>query len=79
MAQKGDEIRFTLFERAKVNPSKIPDFVARYEGMLKFYADKRLPYFAYRLKMNSRQKESVTEIIDKILTGAASILEDEVK
>lgn len=79
VAQKGDEIRFTLFERAKVNPSKIPDFVARYEGMLKFYADKRLPYFAYRLKMNSRQKESVTEIIDKILTGAASILEDEVK
>ncbi len=79
VAQKGDEIRFTLFERAKVNPSKIPDFVARYEGMLKFCADKRLPYFAYRLKMNSRQKESVTEIIDKILTGAASILEDEVK
>ena len=75
VSQKGDEVRFTLFERAKVNPAKIPEFVARYEGKMKFYADKQMPCFVYYLKMNSRQKESAAEIISKVLSDAALILD----
>lgn len=74
VAQKGDEVRFTLFERAKVNPANIPDFVARFGGKVKFYADKRMPYFIYQLKMNSRQKEGALEAIARVLEEAPLLL-----
>ncbi len=74
VAQKGDEVKFTLFERAKVDPSKIPEFVAKYQGKMKFYADKRMPYFIYHLKMNSRQRESAAEVIEKVLEDAKSLI-----
>lgn len=73
VAQKGDEVRFTLFERAKVDPVKIPEFVARYGGKMKFYADKKAPCFVYSLKMNSRQKETAVEVIEQILSDAEAI------
>lgn len=74
VAQKGDEVRFVLFERAKVNPANIPDFVARFGGKVKFYADKRLPSFIYQLKMNSRQKEDALEAIARVLQEAPLLL-----
>ena len=70
VAQKGEEVRFTLFERAKVNPAKIPEFVAQYGGKMKFYPDKKMPCFVYLLKMNSRQKETAMEVIEKVLSDA---------
>ncbi len=76
VAQKGEEVRFTLFERAKVNPAKIPEFVAQYGGKMKFYADKKLPCFVYLLKMNSRQKETAMEVIEKVLLNAKMLCED---
>ncbi len=67
VAQKGTWVRFVLFERAKVDPARIPDFVARYAGRMKFYADKRMPHFTYALRQNSRQKEDAIEAIAQIL------------
>lgn len=74
VAQKGDEVRFTLFERAKLDPAKIPDFVAGYEGRMKFHADKRMPVFVYNMKFNSRQKENAAEVIDRVLTDARKLI-----
>lgn len=74
ISQKGDEIRFVLFERAEIDPLKIPEFVAGYDGKLKFYADKRMPCFVYNLKMNSRQKESAMEAIEAVLEKAESLV-----
>ncbi len=67
VAQKGAEIRFTLFERAKVDAAKIPEFVDLYQGKMKFIADKKLPLFIYTLKLNSRQKESPVEVVEQVL------------
>ena len=75
VAQKGDEIRFTLFERAKIDPAKIPEFVGRYEGKMKFHADKKMPFFIYNLKLNSRQKESAVEVIETVLGDAVEIFD----
>lgn len=70
VAQKGDTVRFALFERAKINPAAIPDFVEHFAGKMKFHADKKLPYFTYELKLNSRQTESAVEVIDLVLKEA---------
>ena len=75
ITQKGDEIRFFLFERAGADPAKIPDFVARYGGKMRFFADKRAPGFVYRLENNSRKKELPLEAVGDVLLGAASLME----
>ncbi|MCM1256900.1 MAG: transcription-repair coupling factor [Roseburia sp.] len=67
VAQKGEEIRFALFARAKVDPAKIPEFVNLYQGKMKFVPDKKLPLFIYNLKLNSRQKESPMEVVEQVL------------
>ncbi len=74
VSQKGEEIKFVLFERAKIHPAKIPDFVQLYGGKMKFYADKKMPYFVYNLKMNSRQKEQTMDVICQVLEDAKMLL-----
>ena len=76
VTQKKDEVRFLLYERAKVNPVKIPEFVAKYGGKMKFYADKKQPLFVYNLKMNSREKESAVSVIDKVLGDSKELSEE---
>ena len=56
VVQREETIKFVLYERAKVNPAKIPEFVAQFDGAVKFVADSRTPCFTYHLKKNSRQK-----------------------
>lgn len=75
VAQKGEEVRFTLFERAKIDPGKIPEFVELYQGKMKFIADKKLPIFIYQLKMNSRQKENPLEVVEQVLNDCKILLE----
>lgn len=70
IAQKGEEIRFTLFPRAKVDPAKIPEFVDLYQGKMKFIADKKLPLFIYNMKLNSRQKENPMEVVEQVLADS---------
>ena len=71
VAQKGDELKFVLYERAKVDAAKIPEFVAQFGGKVKFVADNKGPYFVYQLNKNS--KEKVTDISALVL----QFLEDE--
>ena len=73
VAQKGEEVRFTLFERAKADAAKIPGFVARYGGKMKFYADKKLPCFVYRMNQKSRQKENAMDVIEQVLQDAEDL------
>lgn len=46
--EKADSIQFTLFERAKLNPAKIPDLMQYMRPKLLFTADKKQPYFVYQ-------------------------------
>ena len=74
VTQKGDEVRFTFYERAKVNPVNIPEFVAQFNGNMKFYADKKMPYFVYQLKRNSRVKESAVSVVEQVMNKADMLL-----
>ena len=68
--QKGEEIRFTMYEKAKIDPSGIPKFLDSYKNDLIFRAEEP-PYFLYCRK--DRNKKSKTEnVVDKV----RRILED---
>ena len=68
--QKGEEIRFTMYEKAKIDPSGIPKFLDSYKNDLIFRAEEP-PYFLYCRK--GRNKKSNTE---SVLDTVRRILED---
>ena len=68
--QKGEEIRFTMYEKAKIDPSGIPKFLDSYKNDLIFRAEEP-PYFLYYRK--GRNKKSNTE---NVLDTVRRILED---
>ena len=68
--QKGEEIRFTMYEKSKIDPSGIPKFLDSYKNDLIFRAEEP-PYFLYCRK--GRNKKSNTE---NVLDTVRRILED---
>ena len=56
ITQKGDTLRFVLYEKAPVEPLQIPGMVEKFEGAVIFVPDKTAPSFLYNINYNSRQK-----------------------
>ena len=83
VSQKGDMVRFTLYERAGIDVTKIPELTAQYAGSVKFTADAKAPFFTYMLRKNSREKNvDALTVIENFLRTAGEILlpaEDPVK
>ena len=52
--QKGEEIRFTMYEKAKIDPSGIPKFLDSYKNDLIFRAEEP-PYFLYCRKGETKK------------------------
>ena len=71
-----EEFRFTMYEKAKVNPQKIPPLIQSYRGNLVFKAE-AVPYFVYYKKgRNKKEKdETVLELVKKLLNDIKSLLE----
>ena len=55
--QKGETFTFTMFEKAKVHPEKIPELLERHKGELVFKKDTQAPCFVYR-KLRKNKKEN---------------------
>ena len=67
VAQKGDIIRFTLFERAKADPAKIEMLVKESRGKLKFTIDTN-PYFVYaKPRKSGKDNEDVLMVVREFL------------
>ena len=49
------EARLTMFARAKLDVTKIPELVAEYRGDLKFQASAEAPYFLYTDRRNKNK------------------------
>ena len=52
--QKGEEIRFTMYEKAKIDPSGIPKFLDSYKNDLIFRAEEP-PYFCIAEKAETKK------------------------
>lgn len=60
---KGDTIKIPLYEKAKIDPSKIPELLTKYNSTLKFQMEP--PMFFYQRRRND--KESLVSKLETIL------------
>jgi transcription-repair coupling factor (superfamily II helicase) len=66
--QTGSLIKLTMFERARINPEKIPMLVARYKSSLKFNMAEN-PYFTFDLKNGSvAKKRDVLDVVEELIS-----------
>lgn len=75
VAQKGESVRFTLYEKARIDVAKIPELVAAYGQKVTFTADPKNPYFTYHLKKNSRDKNvDIKSVVEQFLSDAGGLM-----
>ncbi|CUQ52322.1 Uncharacterised protein [Dorea longicatena] len=74
--QKTDTIKIVMYEKAKVDPKKIPGLLKMYHGNLVLKAE-TTPYFLYQKKgKNKKEKsEDVLELVKKLLNDIKTLLE----
>ena len=66
--QTGSLIKLTMFERARINPEKIPELIARYKSSLKFNMAEN-PYFTFDLKNGSvAKKRDVLDVVEEMIS-----------
>lgn len=67
VAQKGDVIKFTLFERAKVDPKKLEYFLQQNKGRMSFVMDTP-PYIQYvKPRKSARDNDDVLTVVRGLL------------
>lgn len=73
--QKGDSIKIVMYEKAQVQPQKIPQLIQIYRGSLAFKPDV-VPYFLYQKKSrNKKEKEQdILEIVKLLLNDIKNLL-----
>ena len=74
--QKGDVIKFIMYEKAKVKVEKIAPMIETYKGNLKFTVDTN-PYFTYKkLAKNKKEKdEDILELVKNVLNSIKTLLD----
>ncbi len=66
ITQRGEEIKITMYERAKIDVAKIPQLLENIAG-LKFSPEGKNPYFTYAIGINSRGKDKdILEILENM-------------
>ncbi len=77
--QTGTEIRIGLYERAMIDPAKIPGFLEtdRYRNRLRFHMGEK-PYFSYDLSRVGRDADTVLRVMTELAEDMQEIcLEEE--
>ena len=67
ITEKQGRMEFVFYEKAAVNPLKIPEFVSSYHGALTFHAEKKAPYFVYEAKNSRDEKKDVLEFCEQFI------------
>ena len=72
--QKGTDYKFTLYEKAKLDPQKIPGLLQSYGNKLTFKMEEP-PYFLYQKRGRSGKEtgEDVLQLLRKILKDIAGL------
>ena len=77
IAQRPDELRFALYEKARLNPAAFPDFVTAYKGRMKLITGEK-PGLVYRRRKNKNgEAEDAMEAAGEILKRMRTLLEEE--
>ena len=75
--QKGETFTFTMYEKAKVLPQKIPALLESFKGELTFRADAENPSFVYCKKIRNKREKmpNALEIVKNVLNGIKGLIE----
>ncbi len=73
IVEKPEEIKLSLYEKARLNPAAFPDFLAGFEGRMKFVRGEK-PAFLYRRQKNSRKEEEDSLELAKMLLERMQVL-----
>ena len=77
--QKGEVYTFTMYEKAKVHPERIPKLIEDFRGELTFKADGVQPCFIYEKKRrNLKEKQTdALESTKNVLNGLKRLIGEE--
>ena len=75
--QKGARLEFTMYDKARVEPSRIPALIESFHGELSFRTDAEHPCFLYEKKGRSKKEknEDVLETVKNVLIGLKGLIE----
>lgn len=80
LVQKDGEIRFVLYEKAKVDVAKIPQILDVYKPRLKFTPDIKGPYFTLLLSVNNKKEQpEVPQAMETFLSDVSLIMLENVR
>ena len=69
-------LKLTMYEKANIAVAKIPAFIERYQGAVKFQAAEA-PYFLYEQKNNKKKETNVLKTLSYLLADMRLLLEEE--
>lgn len=74
--QRENEIRFIMYEKAKIDPSKIDGLLKYYRGRLRFTArSKEQPFFTYTKPLKAgKENDDVLELIGELLAAMKTLV-----
>lgn len=74
--QKGQQFTFTMYEKAKVCPERIPELLKSYQGDLTFRAEE-VPGFVYEKKKKSpkSKEQDALAVVKNVLNSMKALLE----
>ena len=78
IAERPEEIRFYLYEKARLNPAEFPAFIQGFGGRMRLTTGEK-PSFLYQRQKNSRDEENVMELVKDILMQMQTLREEENK
>ncbi len=78
IAERPEEIRFYLYEKARLNPAEFPAFIQGFGGRMRLTTGEK-PSFLYQRQKNSRDEENVMELVKDILMRMQTLREEENK
>ncbi len=76
--QKGPNIRFSMFAKAKLDPSGIPKLLEAYNGDLVFRPDTQDPAFVYRQRKRRKDEKEKPplEVVKNVLIAIKGLIDD---
>ena len=80
VSQKGNDLKLIMYEKAKIDPMRIPEVVQSNAPFLTFVADSQNPYFVYQLNGNSREKgKDIIDVLKNLLEHMSVLVQREEK
>ena len=75
--QKGETYYFTMYEKAKIQPGRIPALINEFRGDLTLKTDGERPCFIYERKGRMRKEKGVDAlaVVKNVLNGMKGLIE----